>query len=186
MSTKRFLARANLDAKRRRTNSYNMRRNAFSHSPPEVKNRQTTIGNDFTVSNTVTFPLTDIAAGSGVSARVGGKIKLKSAFAHLKNPGTTIVRYIMYVPKSITDRVALTNQSDPVDKDLFWVLKDFYIDTRNESAHKNMKQNFPMGMVVEYFGGSATDITKNGIYLYAHGAASGNMSGYHELWFIDN
>mgnify|MGYP000355269376 CR=1 FL=1 len=159
---------------------------------PETKNRDTDITQTYNTNQTATFALTDIGAGSGASGRVGAKIRLSTLDVHCQTKNTTdgdFGRFILYVPKSITDRVAVS-VNGAVNRDLFWVLWDkvFNLPQINvEPSHFHYTYRFPMSMITEYFGSGATDITKNGVYLYhVTDATTGQMDGFHRVWFQDN
>lgn len=161
-------------------------------STPETKNRDTDITQDFAVNPTQTFAVSEFAAGSGSSGRIGAKIRTLACDVHCQIKDSTdgdFFRAILYVPKSITDRVAVS-VNGAVNRDLYWVLWDKVLDSSNrntEKKHFSYTHRFPMSMITEYFGSGATDITKNGIYLYTvSDSTTGQMDGYHRLWFQDN
>lgn len=161
-------------------------------SKPETKNRELNIGNGFAVSATATFPVSEIASGAGPSDRVGAKIRTLACDVHLQVKDTTdgdFFRAILYVPKSITDRIAVS-VNGAVDRDLYWVLWDKVIDLpqkRTERAHYTNTYRFPMSMITEYYGALSTEITKNGLYLYTIAdSTTGRVDGHHRLWYQDN
>lgn len=156
----------------RSRSSKRMRRSPLRLAPSsETKTHDYAISHNALTSSTNN--LVEISLGNDYNQRIGRKINVRYMHFNLANTVTfsTPTRAILYVPKTSSDILTLTNRWDVVDTSKFWVIKDFYFsgDTGAYAQEIQFSHKFPMGINVEWDGNTSSDITKNNIKLYMHG-----------------
>lgn len=180
-ATKRMLARANRDAKRRRTTV------VYTGGRPESKfyNQEITAHSATTQSTT---NAARIAAGTGKSERIGRKVRIKSVECLISATAGVSVRAILYVPKDQSDELIPSSLTAPIDNATFWVLEDRLLQPQGSNVKTNgwMKHSFPYSIVTEYGGPNATDINRNGPRLCLVTDASATVTGHTKIWFTDS
>lgn len=124
--------------------------------------------------------LTQVAVGTGPSARVGNQIKLTGMYGKLflvnatgASP-TTLCRVILYIPKEANDTLAGLSYYSPPDQDRFTILKEQFltIGTNGVGASANIPSsrilNFKRKLrnTVQFSGSNGNDVSKNPIRIY--------------------
>ena len=118
--------------------------------------------------------------------RIGRKTKTLFLEGFTTTSSGVDYRCVLYVSKSGTETLSLTNRYDPVDPEKFIVLKDWYLTNQEDGRTAFFKHKLPYGLNTEYDGISTSDIVNGQIVLYIHATASGNINGYTRAWYLDN
>lgn len=153
---------------------------------------------DFNNTNPLDESLTDISQGVAQTGRVGNQIKMTGQYGKvfLVNTGanTSLVRWIMYIPKEANDALSSLQYSDPIDKDRYTVLEDRFLtlgslqnDNGSIPATKIVNIRRRLRNTVQFSGSGATSYTKNPIKVYAVSNSADNISvrGYVYSYFTD-
>lgn len=150
---------------------------------PETKFVTKNIAHNATVTSS-TF-VNSVANGPDNGERIGRKTK--TLFVEGFTTSTSVsYRCVLYVSKSGSETLSLTNRYDPVDPEKFIILKDWYITNQEDGRSSFFKHKLPYGLNSEYDGVLNSEIVQGQITLYMHGTASGTINGYTRAWYVDN
>lgn len=154
---------------------------------PETKYHNESILHN-AVQNSTTLAC-NVEAGAGTTNRVGRKLRIKSLEVLLRAAaGSGPVRMVIYVPKTQSQTLTLTNPAQAIDNDQFWVVKDGWVQPQGNNAAEGIyyRHSFPLGLVTEYDGNTASDVIKNGIKVLLFATNSTTILGHTKIWFMDN
>jgi len=180
LGTKRMMDRMSYQSNKRARTMRERRRAPL----PETKFKTTSISHlGTTTSNTF---VTGVANGPDRNERIGRKIK--NLFLEGRFQGGINLRCVLYISKSGTTTLSLTNPYDAVNPDDFIVLKDWWIQPPDSSltARGVFKHKLPYGLNTEFTGPNESDIVQGQVALYIHTDASTNVQGHVRTWYVDN
>lgn len=145
--------------------------------------------------------LNAVAHGDGPGARTGNQIRVSGMYGKLAfaaGSKTSVIRYIMYIPKAIGNTLSLDGLDvyEPVDQDKYTVLHDKLITVSNLgpatkvlSIRKKFNKGSRSGILTQFESNSATSFTRNQIRLYmvsdSIAATDPEVTGHIRLYYKD-
>ena len=153
---------------------------------PETKFKTTSIAHS-AVTSSNTF-ITGVANGPDRNERIGRKIKNLFFEGRFQSGDASLLRCVLYVSKSGTGTISLTNMYDAVNPDDFIVLKDWYVKNTGgatQTTSTQFRHKLQYGLNTEFNGPNQADIVNGQAVLYIHGSSS-NVNGHVRTWYVDN